>query len=135
MDDLISRQATIDAIINLSNVFVNNLPPLKYAVDVQDAINEVPSAQQWIPFERRELDDEEKEWHPDWDFILCGKLPEDRQRILVNIKCGGHEAVQMDEFWNDCDGCFLESGYEICDEATAWMPLPEPWKGESDDNN
>ena len=40
----ISRQAAIDAIINLSDVFVNNLPPLKYAVDVQDAINDVPSA-------------------------------------------------------------------------------------------
>jgi len=44
MAEYINRQAAIDAIINLSDVFVNNLPPLKYAVDVQDAINGVPSA-------------------------------------------------------------------------------------------
>ena len=79
----------------------------------------------WIPFEIRDLDEEEKEEHPEWDLILVGERPEVGQRILVNVKYRGHEAVQMDEYYDD-DGCYLESGYEIGTEATHWMPLPEP---------
>lgn len=84
----------------------------------------------WIPFETREPDAEEKQEHPEWDFVLCGKLPQDGQRILVNIKYKGHEAVQMDEYNDDGRECYLYSGYDIATEATAWMPLPEPWRGE-----
>lgn len=87
------------------------------------------NAQQWIPFKTRPLTEEEKEEHPKWDFILDCPLPDDGQRILVNIKYKGHEAVQLDEYYDD-DGSYLDSGYEIGTEANAWMPLPEPWKGE-----
>jgi len=82
----------------------------------------------WIPFEIRDLDEEEKEEHPEWDCILDGELPEDGQRILVNVKFKGHESVQMDEFYSDCDGSYLDSGYDIGTEVTHWMPLPEPLK-------
>ena len=84
---------------------------------------------EWIPFELRPLDDEEKENHPDWDFILTVKLPEDGQRILVNCVYKGSESVQMDEFYSDCDGIYLGSGYEIGTEVDVWMPLPEPLRG------
>ena len=87
------------------------------------------AAPQWIPFKTRPLTEEEKEEYPEWDYTLDCELPDDGQRILVNIKYKSHEAVQMDEFYTD-DGCYLDSGYEIGTEATAWMPLPEPWKGE-----
>ena len=92
----------------------------------------LPSAQpeqKWIPFKSRPLTEEEKEDHPEWDFILDGKVPEDGQRILVNVKYRGHEAVQYDEYYDD-DGCYLDSGYEIGTEVTAWMPLPKPYGGE-----
>ena len=85
--------------------------------------------EKWIPFSVRDLDEEEKAEYPEWDQILYGKLPENGQRILVNVKCRGHEAVQMDEYYDD-DGCNLDSGYEIGIEVTHWMPLPEPPKGE-----
>ena len=39
---------------------------------------------------------------------------------------------EYDEFYTD-DGSYLDSGYEIGTEATAWMPLPEPYKTESED--
>ena len=81
----------------------------------------------WIPFEIREPDEEEKEEHPEWDFILVGERPEDGQRILVNVRYNGHDHVEMDEYYDD-DGCYLESGNEIGTEATHWMPLPEPAK-------
>ena len=94
------------------------------AIEVPDETQPV----KWIPFSVRDLDEEEKENHPDWDCILDGELPEDGQRILVNVKFKGHESVQMDEFYSDCDGSYLDSGYEIGTEVTHWMPLPEPPK-------
>lgn len=86
----------------------------------------------WIPFKTRPLTEEEKEEHPEWDCILDCKLPDDGQAILVSINVRGHERVQYDEFFTD-DGSYLDSGYEIGTEATAWMPLPEPYEGDSDD--
>ena len=86
----------------------------------------------WIPFKTRPLTKEEKEEHPEWDGIFDCKLPDDGQRILVNVSVRGHESVQYDEFYTD-DGSYLDSGYEIGTEATAWMPLPEPYKAESED--
>ena len=119
------------------------IPYVKYE-DMVNAVKNLPSAQpesrrewymhgcrdaqRWIPFETREPDAEEKQEHPEWGFVLCGKLPQDGQRILVNIKCKGHEAVQMDEYNDDGRECYLYSGYDIATEATAWMPLPKPWR-------
>ena len=45
MNDTIYRQAAVDAIINLTDIWVNNLPTLIYKTDAQDAIYELPSAQ------------------------------------------------------------------------------------------
>lgn len=102
-------------------------------IEIFDLAEQQLSAQpRWIPFETREPDAEEKQEHPEWDFVLCGKLPQDGQRILVNIKYKGHEAVQMDEYNDDGRECYLYSGYDIATEATAWMPLPEPWEGQDD---
>lgn len=88
--------------------------------------------QRWIPFKTRPLTKAEKEEHPEWDCILDCKLPDNGQRILVNVSVRGHESVQYDEFYTD-DGSYLDSGYEIGTEATAWMPLPEPYDAESED--
>ena len=100
----------------------DNCPLIEVSEDVQLV--------KWIPFSVRDLDEEEKAEHPEWDCILDGELPEDGQRILVNVKFKGHESVQMDEFYSDCDGSYLDSGYEIGTEVTHWMPLPEPPKEE-----
>ena len=86
---------------------------------------------QWIPFKTRPLTEEEKEDHPEWDCILDCKWPDDGQAILVSVNVRGHEKVQYDEFFTD-DGSYLDSGYAIGEEATAWMPLPEPWRGDAE---
>lgn len=124
MSDLISRQAAIDAIYH-------HLPSVS-RTRARTMLHEVPSAQpeqRWIPFKTRPLTKEEKEEHPEWDGILDCKLPDDRQRILVSVSVRGHESVQYDEFYTD-DGSYLDSGYEIGTEATAWMPLPTIYQGE-----
>ena len=128
MSDLISRQAAIDAI-------EKNAYRHTYLEQIIDIVSALPSAQpkqpeqRWIPFKTRPLTKEEKEEHPEWDGILDCKLPDDRQRILVSVSVRGHESVQYDEFYTD-DGSYLDSGYEIGTEATAWMPLPEPYREE-----
>ena len=94
-----------------------------------DAQPTIEPEQRWIPFKTRPLTEEEKEEHPEWDCILDCKLPDDGQAILVSIDLRGHECVQYDEFYSD-DGSYLDSGYEIGEEATAWMPLPAPYREE-----
>ena len=125
MDDLISRQAAIDALSTIT-MYKGSIP---FDTAVM-RIKELPSAQpeqRWIPFKTRPLTKAEKEEHPEWDGILDCKLPDDGQRILVNVSVRGHESVQYDEFYTD-DGSYLDSGYEIGTEATAWMPFPNPYK-------
>lgn len=143
MSDLIDRQAAIDAIENIDWYHQNDNGDMVSgasneheawyrADDIYRALESVPSAQpeqRWIPFKTRPLTKEEKEEHPEWDGILDCKLPDDGHRILVNVSVRGHESVQYDEFYTD-DGSYLDSGYEIGTEATAWMPLPEPYREE-----
>lgn len=95
-------------------------------------IKEMLEKDDWNPFTYRVPTEEEKEDHPDWDYVLDCKLPEDGQRILVSIKYKRHEAVQCDEFYYDSEGCYLDGGYDIGTEAIAWKPLPEPWEGEQE---
>lgn len=101
------------------------------AEDMLSIVNEEPTVDAvpvWIPFIMRKPDPDELEDHPDWTYVLDGQLPDEGQRILVNCVFRGHEAVQLDEFYTDADGCYLDSGYEIGTEVSAWMPLPEPYK-------
>ena len=133
MDDLITRQAAIDAIEKaMCEDGFRSSTGLIHKTTAYEIIRHLPSAQpeqRWIPFKTRPLTKEEKEEHPEWDGILDCKLPDDGQRILVSVSVRGHESVQYDEFYTD-DGSYLDSGYEIGTEATAWMPLPEPYKEE-----
>ena len=159
MSDLIDRQAAIDALhmhlmyrmgtdSNKKRLddWINGLPSTQPEITLESAIDYLhsigwmqehdriltESAQpepQWIPFKTRPLTKEEKEEYPEWDCILDCKLPDNGQRILVAIRIRGHEEVQQDEFYSD-DDSYLDSGYEIGTEAVAWMPLPEPYRGE-----
>ena len=133
MDDTISRQTMIDALAELQGR-ASTKAELKVIHKMWKQIKQLPSAQpdqRWIPFKTRPLTKEEKEEHPEWDGILDCKLPDDRQRILVSVSVRGHESVQYDEFYTD-DRSYLDSGYEIGTEATAWMPLPEPYREEQE---
>lgn len=78
----------------------------------------------WIPFTMRVVTAEEKEEHPEWDYIMDCKLPDDGEEILVS----NGKFVWSDTFVNDGDGCYLDGGTEL--DGCAWMTLPEPWRGE-----
>ena len=118
MSDFISRQDAIDAIKCICNTPCN-----EYFVN---AINMLPSAQlanEWIPFNKRPLTEEEEEIYPEWSWMLDCPTPEDEEDILVS----DGKYVWVDTWWN-CDGfCRLDSDREL--EGLAWMRFPDPWKG------
>lgn len=142
-NDCISRRAAIDALVKLANsidaaslhryVKHHNLGVLwsggvSDALEVIEKLPPAQSEQRWTPFVLRPATDEEKEENPGWDYYLDGKLPDNGQKILITVRLPGHEEVQVDEFYSDFDGSYLDGQYEIGTEAIGWMAFPEPMK-------
>lgn len=94
-------------------------------------IDEQPTIElpKWIPIKYHEITDEEREengYQKDWVYFLDCEMPADEQEILVTTKNG---YVEKDVCYID-DGYGLDSGWDWREDVVAWMPLPEPWKGE-----
>lgn len=118
MNDLISRQAAIDA-LHMHLMYRMGTDSNKKRLD--EWINNLPSAQpeqQWIPCSER--------------------LPEEGHDVLItkeSFKIKGYEQEVIKakrsadprsgkiEWWS-------EFGTLTNKAVLAWMPLPEPWKGE-----
>lgn len=82
-----------------------------------------PAEPQWIPFLWRKTTKEDG-WDPEeFPLMACGELPENGQDILVTNGCH----VWSDTFFDD-NGLYLDSGNDLIEGVTAWMPLPEPYK-------
>lgn len=85
----------------------------------------------WIPLTKRPMTDEERGYYKEWSgiegkMIFDCPLPEDGQEVLVSH--GGY--VYVDTFCEDDGWCDFE-GVNI-DNVEAWMPLPEPYRAESE---
>lgn len=113
-DDLISRQAAIDALSNGALVNYQNAGHNNGLVKAIDVIKGQPAAQQWI---------------------LCNEsLPAVGVNVLVCYKLGQIRYVSIGELLGDgefhgCDDEYLtKEGRKR--KAVAWMPLPEPYKQE-----
>ena len=114
MDDLISRQAAIDA-VDIKNLHRGIVDAL------QNILSELPSAQpelRWIPCSERLPD------HPENDDYY-----------LVTIQCEHYDG------WDDYVTGFAEwtkHGWEELScyigqiKVVAWMPLSEPYKAEGE---
>ena len=93
------------------------------------------------------LDGHDKALRTPW--IPCSeRLPEYEERVLLSCengdvfvgyldrhtdfkaKQGGFELIYINKWWDYADDYDFEF-----DEITAWQPLPEPYKAESEDNN
>ena len=111
MNDLISRQLAIDALVKAiredpyydSNERINGLG----VYDVRVIINDLPSAQ------------------PEQRWIPCSKrLPENRRYVLVTYQ---HEYGLIDHgitWYGEA-----EKKWDTSRNVVAWMPLPEPYLG------
>ena len=93
------------------------------AIDMAIEALSAEAVQEWIPFKKRPLTDEEKQEYPDWTYIFDCPLPDDEEEILLS----NGKYVWTDTFINDGE-CYLDGGDDI-DEGMAWMPLPKPYKG------
>lgn len=138
------KEAIIDA-CDAAILTMENPEAIKYVVETTDAIckdiDEFPSADvpdknvvKWIPVKTRPMDPEEKvEWEERLGVILTkeeaviftGDMPEDGQEILI---CSKYGHVTVDQCINDEYGLGLESNGDW-DCITAWMALPDPYKG------
>ena len=117
-DDLISRQA-VNEIIN----------------DIRDCIS---VEGYWAIIERMKklppVNPQEPKWIP-----VSERLPKDRNTVLVTAYW--HETYQvMEAFWYDGDDVWWCVPFNNCGEhmrndlhVIAWMPLPKPYKAESED--
>ena len=105
MDDVISRQAAIDALAKFVPYAICDESTESYTNGLTDAYNlilQLPSAQ------------------PEQRWIPCGeRLPEERGFYLTTTK---DKAVYCD-YWN-------EDNFDRTEMVIAWMPLPEPYKEE-----
>ena len=103
MDDLISRQAAIDAVAEgLKRTFV------EYRDAAEKMLNKVPSAQP------------EQRWIP-----TSEKLPEYDKPVLLSTAWGKTEIG----FWTQRGWMIVACSYREFEQSavTAWMPLPEPY--------
>lgn len=111
MNDLISRQDAIDAVENCEpgeELFV---------------IKSLPSAQRWIPCSER-LPEE----HMGFYLVTVQK----RRITALNVVGYDNTVHGIDIARWDYDRRAPQRGYHWCkaDKVIAWMPLPEPWRGE-----
>ena len=129
MDDLISRQAAIDCMVLLQRedeeTYGVSIPEGFDGDRAAEALNRLPSAQQWIPCSER-LPDKEGEylvtfndkWHGPRVRTLWYGTPFD---IIID----------RDKWVFYCD---QEYGFETFAPGkpiVAWMPLPKPYEGEN----
>lgn len=129
MSDLISREAAIDLIDEYMDKCIE-LHYLPTGEGIKTLIFALPSAQQWIPVSER--------------------LPDEDRNVLVSVHFLGLE-IKHKTGWNDHikESWYVDIACQIGGEwssasdeykvvknrhiVTAWMPLPDPWKGEEDE--
>ena len=131
MNDLISRQAAIDAINNICPVDTEYDCTLLDRVDVRCVLSDLPSAQpeMWIPCSER-LPEE------DTEVLISYRYKEgegDTSHVDIDITTYGQmyfggNKVGNSKHWR-APFEYFHSNYEVI----AWMPLPEPYKREDND--
>lgn len=94
------------------------------AKTIENKINALPSAQpeqQWIPCSER---------LPDEDYWMGGTGKQFSATVLVTVSNREDEDEWVDMSYT-VDGEWMLELPMYC-KIVAWMPLPEPWKGEQE---
>lgn len=117
MSDLIRRQ---DAISRMSDLLMMELQGQRLPTwnEVYRAMNDVPSAEpepKWIPVSERFPENE--------SIVVCTVKGYESERLVIT------DCRYKDGIWEYLD----EPSYDywiLLEGVLAWMPLPEPWRGE-----
>ena len=121
-DDTISRREAIDAIVNtVSHIGLHdNSEVARYGAtfrqhEIIDIVENLPSAQQWIPCSERQ--------------------PEETNLYWVTIIVQNSEKLEATQRWYFGRGYGDGWAAELYEPPLAWMPMewPEPWRGEEDE--
>ena len=126
MSDLIRRQASIDAVHKeFDEVCVWDESGQTTANEVENILYELPSAEP------------ERKWIP-----VTEALPEEETDVLVSVHFEGFKGKTVDlppsdyvEIASHVEGVWssLSDEYKVAwkkHHVVAWMPTPEPWRGE-----
>ena len=105
MDDLISRQAAIDAIMGQPP---EPHYPSWYAAQIEILPSEQPKTH-WIPCSER--------------------LPERADNVIICYKAGDYTLVSTGRYLYKFKMWYVDVVGDLRDGVTAWMPLPEPYRG------
>ena len=110
MSDLVRRQ---DVIRSLQSMMRDCFPEAEEELDaVVTTVREIPSA--------------EPEWTP-----VSERLPEEDVDVLLQFPNSMAVGYIEDDWWSICTYDDMYSGLDEADaKPIAWMPLPEPWRGE-----
>jgi hypothetical protein len=103
-----------------------------YSIDENEArriIEGIEAINKWILVKFRPLTNEEQKEYPNYCYMADCPMPDDGEEILVSTK---HGSVEKDWCGFD-DGYYLDSGHDWQTDIVAWMPLPQPYKAESEE--
>ena len=119
MDDLISRQAAIDNMARVIWGYPNEIYPQlnDYSMALalaKDGLMGVPSAQQWIPCSER-----------------LPKRKDETQMRGYYLTTNAYGSVGLTKY--EFEGGGLGYAWDSYIRIVAWMPLPEPYKGEKNE--
>lgn len=123
MDDMISRQAAIDA-LHMHLMYRMGTDSNKKRLD--DWINGVPSAQpeqRWIPCSER-LPEKSGRYLVTRGSNVCGSL---WNRVYI-LNYSDLMGLKKEKIW--WSGNVGKSDFEKYDDVIAWQPLPEPYREE-----
>ena len=147
MNDLISRKDAIEHLKKrLWETALNNEGEAAevFAEIADDRLDtwmaEIRPAQQWIPVKYRPMTEDEKAYWLDrlWydgecelsdNMMFDCQMPDDGQKILVCSKCGN---IWIDTHEDDGGLMGLEEN-DDWEGIVAWMPLPEQYKEENNE--
>ena len=127
-DDCVSIQAVKEGMIK----YGFHAPDMTITEYIEDELLPVTPTQKWIPVERREPTQEEKEeylsaYGEELGYMVESRMPDDGEEVLVSAG----SSVLIDVFSYE----YFDFENISVDEIEAWMPLPKPYKEKRGNEN
>ena len=108
-----------------------NMPAMVAGMrQIASVIEDQPKVGEWIPIKYHETTDDDGIDKNIYPLFLDCKMPDNGQDILICTKGG---LIGYDTCFDD-DGYYLDSSFDWIDDVVAWMPLPEPYRTEKENN-